>query len=91
MKKTTSLSKSNLCTDCLHRFRRVFIPGNIEDFQIESDDVEGSVEEFEDGSVIIFINICLISGTEIDGDTTIECNHFTPKTEECELLFNIPG
>jgi hypothetical protein len=50
----------SLCKNCVYRFRRIFIPAEI---------------DADDDSVIIMLH-CLISNMDIAGEETIDCSNF---------------
>lgn len=70
------VEQTSLCRECNHRFRKVFMPTKSE----ELEDCNGEITVINDENVLI-IQICLISGIDIDGDVTIECNYFESKEE----------
>ena len=71
--------QGNLCKNCKYRFRRVFIPLRAERYE----DDEGNVV-ITNGENIIISNQCLLTGTDIDGEATIECSKFIPDQKEVE-------
>ena len=74
---------SSICKTCRHRFRRVFIPLNPEEYMAEAD---GS--EMPEGDNIIIYNQCLITDMDLDNDETIECSSYEKK-EEPRWIANI--
>ena len=76
-------NQGNICKNCCHRFRRIFIPIHSEEYE----DVEGSIM-VTDGENIIISNQCLVIDIDISGDETIECSHFEQidKNEDSPLL-----
>ena len=72
-----SPQESNLCKDCVFRFRRVFIPRNPEHFVDED-----GVQLLEDGESIVIMNMCLISDMDLELDFTVDCTHYRSNSEE---------
>lgn len=68
-----SENQGNLCRNCKHRFRRVFIPIRSEEY--EDDEGNTMVTSGED---IVISNQCLIVDMDIDGESTVDCSHFEP-------------
>lgn len=68
-----------LCHHCEHRFRRVFEPFNLEDFQ--DNDGNPISDYLEDGDVII-LDLCLLTDIPMGKDITHTCSHFSPKEDE---------
>jgi len=75
-------NQGNLCKNCKYRFRRVFIPMRSEKYE----DDEGNVV-ITNGENIIISNQCLIVDIDIDGESTVDCSHFTPRTENDKYDF----
>jgi len=67
----------SLCKNCIHRFRRVFIPLRPEDYV----DEEGNRALVGDENIII-TNQCLVTSMDLDGDITIECDSYKSKEEK---------
>jgi len=65
---------NNLCKSCSHRFRRVYIPLNPENY---IDDEGNKVFDGED-NIIISIS-CLAGDVDIQDEDTVECSHYKPK------------
>jgi len=74
---------SSLCKHCKHKFRRVFIPLKPEQYVDENG--EPIFNDEEDN--VIIMNICLITAMDIDGESTVECDHFMPKENEGVFKF----
>ena len=70
-------NQGNLCNNCKHRFRRIFIPTRPEEYE----DAEGNTMTAEEDTIIIS-NQCLTTSMDIDGEATIECSHFEPVKEK---------
>jgi len=77
-----SHQNKSLCKSCKHKFRRVFIPLRSEEYV----DDEGNPISPEEDNILI-INSCLISGMDIEGEETIECDHHTSKQEDAQFPF----
>lgn len=74
------MPENNLCKKCQHRFRRVFIPLDPEQYvDDEGKKVFSSKEEN-----IVIMNTCLIAGVDIESEITLECEHFEPRKESTE-------
>jgi hypothetical protein len=71
-------NSTSLCRNCKNRFRRVLIPLNPK--QYVYDDGAPVFDNEEDN--IIISNTCLVGGIDIDGECTVECNHFKQKEEQ---------
>ena len=79
MDKNARIINDNLCKDCIYRFRRVFIPHNIEDYKDEEDD---GLEILEDGDEnIVIMNMCIVSDMDLSLDSTVDCSHYQSKSE----------
>lgn len=72
----------SLCKECKHKFRRVFIPLNVEEY---TDEDGNRVLADEDN--IMILNICLISSMDVEGEVTVECYHFERKEENDSFPF----
>jgi hypothetical protein len=68
---------NNLCKNCKHRFRRVFIPLKPESYV----DEEGNRVLANDENIII-TNQCLVSAMDLDGDVTVECDSYERRAEK---------
>ena len=77
-----SHQSKSLCKSCRHKFRRVFIPLRIEEYV---DDDGNPISPEEDN--ILIINSCLISSMDIEGEETIECDHYKQKQEDDQFPF----
>jgi hypothetical protein len=77
-----SHQKNSLCKDCKHKFRRVFIPLRPEEY---ADDDGNHVTVGEDN--IFIVNTCLISNMDVDGESTVECDHYEQKQENGRFPF----
>ena len=66
-----SKNQGNLCKDCKHHFRRIFIPTHSEEYE----DVDGNAVVAGENNIIIS-NQCLLTEMDIDGEATVECSHF---------------
>jgi hypothetical protein len=75
---------NSICKSCRHRFRRVFIPLNPEEYFNEAD---GSTLTAEDN--IIIYNQCLITDMDMDNDETIECSAYEKKEDSKKWVANI--
>jgi hypothetical protein len=73
----------SICKTCKHRFRRVFIPSNMQNF-LDLDE-EDTSEEGEEN--VIIMTMCLASDMDLDLDATIECTHYESKMEATTSLF----
>jgi hypothetical protein len=67
-------SNTDQCKLCAFRFRRVFIPAATEEFV----DDEGNVLDIDSDNIMI-MNLCLLTGMDIGGESTIECCYFREK------------
>jgi len=67
-----SKTQGNLCKNCKHRFRRVFIPLDVEEYE----DMDGNPAPLGEGTIFIS-NQCLVMNMDIDKEATVECSHFT--------------
>jgi hypothetical protein len=75
---------SNLCRKCKNKFRRVFIPLKPEQYVDENG--EQIFDNNEDNVVIM--NMCLIANMDVEGEATVECDHFSiDDTGECLSMF----
>ena len=72
----------SLCKECKHKFRRVFIPLNPEDYT----DEDGNRVLTQDDNIMI-LNTCLISNMDVDGEVTVECDHFEQRKEKDSFPF----
>ena len=63
---------SNLCRKCKNKFRRVFIPLKPEQY------VDENGEQIFDNNQdnVIIMNMCLITAMDVEGEATVECDHF---------------
>ena len=61
----------SLCKSCKHRFRRVYIPLNPEQYEDEYGE-----RVFEDKDNIIISNMCLLIQLDLDGEDTVTCSHY---------------
>jgi hypothetical protein len=77
------MSTSNLCKRCKNKFRRVFIPLKPEQYVDENGDP--IFDNNEDNVVIM--NMCLVATMDVEGEATVECDHFIPKANENVLSF----
>ena len=60
---------TSICSACIHRFRRVFLPLNPEDYEVEGD--------VEADTSIIISNTCLMyDGVDPDMEDTVDCSHY---------------
>jgi len=73
----------SLCKDCKNRFRRVFIPSNMQKF-LDMDDDAISTE----GEDVVIMTMCLASDMDLDLDATIECTHYIPIEGTPNLLMH---
>lgn len=65
-----------VCPYCEHRFRRVFEPSNLDDFQ---DEDGAPVSDYMEEGAIILLDVCLLTDIPMGKDTTYSCSHFSPK------------
>jgi len=68
---------NNLCKTCKYRFRRVFMPLRPEEYL----DEDGN-RVLENDENIIITNQCLLTGMDLDGDITIECDSYRSRDEK---------
>jgi hypothetical protein len=66
----------NICKECKYRLRRVFIPLNPDKYL----DEDGDRMLSNDDNILIMCH-CLVLGMDIDEEDTIECSHFSRKSE----------
>jgi len=75
---------NNLCKKCAFRFRRVFSPGKMEEYT----DEEGNLVVAGEDNIVI-INTCILTGMDIESESTIECSHFKPKSKGVDNDINL--
>lgn len=74
----------SICKNCKNRFRRVFIPSNLQKFFDLDEEIIS-----EAGEDVVIMTMCLASDMDLDTDETIECTHFVPKTPDTGLFKHI--
>lgn len=79
-----SENQGNLCKNCRHRFRRIFIPIYSEEYK---DDV-GNILTADKDSIII-MNQCLVMGIDIGEESTVDCSHFEPVVKDESENFSL--
>jgi len=75
----TTVDNSSLCKSCEYKFRRVFIPSESDEYYDEDENIISP----EEGTIAI-INLCLISGMDLENEITVECSKYKKKTHKGE-------
>ena len=84
MSNEQSPKESNLCKDCVFRFRRIFIPRNPEHFVDED-----GMQLLEDDESIVIMNMCLVSDMDLDMDSTVDCTHYRCNDDNIDVCEKI--
>ena len=77
MSNAAGFKGPSLCKTCTHRFRRVFVPTELQDYV----DDEGN-PVFKDNQTIVVLNWCIPGGIDVNDEITLDCNHYRSINED---------